>query len=345
MMVLSLFDGIACAYQALQQCGIPVDGYYASEIDKAAMRVACHNHPDIIEIGDVKRVSYSNGWLFTEKGMYDVGRIDLLCGGSPCTNFSSIGNANGMVAAGQAILSLEQYLTLKENNIRCEGESYLFWEYVRLLKEIQPTYFLLENVRMAQHWKDIISDTLGVKPLYINSSLLSAQNRPRLYWTNIPGVTIPIDKRIVLDDILDARADCTDVSKYNTVQRNLPRLIEKYGLIPCRFNAFNASRITDKACTLSRGSMVTSSCATLLFVSSENGSHTVANGFLDDCYPTELEDGRYALRKLSSVEMERLQTLPDGYTAIDGIGYQTRSRMLGNGWTVSVIAHIFSFIR
>ena len=197
---------------------------------------------------------------------------------------------------------------------------------------------------MAKKWEDIISDAMGVKPIHIDSALMSAQHRPRLYWTNITGVQIPEDKNITLDDILVDEAENRDVSYCLTVQRSFPRMMKKYGYIPVRFNAYNASIIKDKACALSRGSMITSSCATLLFVEDKNGVHIVRNGLLNDEYPTPLIDGRYNIRKLDLTEIERLQNLPDGYTNVASVPTQKRVEMIGNGWTVDVIAHIFSFM-
>ena len=141
MIVLSLFDGIACGMVALKRCGICVDKYFASEIDSSAIKVAIQNHPEIIEIGDVRNVLYKDGILKTDCGEYVVGKIDLMFGGSPCTNFSSIGYANGMISGETEILSLDQYLSLKDSGADFIGESYLFWEYCRLLKEVCPKYF------------------------------------------------------------------------------------------------------------------------------------------------------------------------------------------------------------
>ena len=273
-----------------------------------------------------------------------MGHIDLICGGSPCTNFSSIGYANGMISGDTEILSLEQYLELKANDVKFEGQSYLFWEFCRLLIEVKPDYFLLENVPMAKKWETIITKAMGVSPIKINSAMLAAQNRPRLYWTNIIGIDAPKDKGICIDDILCMDADTGDVSYCLTVQRSFERLNKKYGYIPTRFNAYNASEVKEKACTLSRGSMITSSCATLLFVEDENGVHDVKSGFLDGKYKTPLKDGRYNIRRLNITEIERLQTLPDGYTEAAGISLQKRSEMIGNGWTVDVISYIFSHI-
>ena len=344
MKVLSLFDGISCGFLALRKCGMNIDAYFASEIEPNAIRVAQKNNPKIVEIGDIAKISYKNGVLYTPSKDYNVGKIDMLCGGSPCTNFSSIGYANGMSSGDVEILSLEQYLELKEKNVIFDGQSYLFWEYCRLLNEVKPKYFLLENVVMAKKWENIITCALGVNPIKINSSLLSAQNRPRLYWTNIQGVEQPQDKNIILDDILCENADIRDVSYCLTVQRAFPRLINKYGYIPERFNAYNAAELKNKACTLSRGSMITSSCATLLFVKVEGGVHSVKNGNLNGEYKTLLKDGEYNIRKLNLTEIERLQNLPEGYTDLPNISEQKRTEMIGNGWTVDVISHIFSYI-
>lgn len=344
MVVLSLFDGISCGYLALQRAGISIDKYYASEIEPSAIKVALKNHPDIIEIGDVRKVSYKDGMLFTEFGSYNVGVIDLVCGGSPCTNFSSIGYANGMVSGNTEILSLNQYTKLKSQNVTFEGQSYLFWEFCRILNEIKPKFFLLENVVMAKKWETIITRALGVNPIKIDSALVSAQHRPRLYWTNIKGVDQPKDKQIILDDILTDTEDSKDVSYCLTVQRSFPKLLSKYGYIPERFNAYNASEIRQKACALSRGSMITSSCATLLFVKNSDGIHQVKNGLLNGVYPTKLDDGKYNLRKLSLTEIECLQNLPEKYTEFNSLSDQKRTAMIGNGWTVDVIAHIFSYI-
>lgn len=344
MNVLSLFDGISCGLLALERCKIKVDRYFASEIEPNAIKVATKNNTAVIEIGDIAKVSYKDGVLYTPNENYSVGHIDLICGGSPCTNFSSIGYAKGMCSGDIEILSLEQYLKLKSEQVVFDGQSYLFWEYCRLVKEVMPDYFLLENVVMSKKWENIITSSLGVKPIKINSALLSAQNRPRLYWTNIEGIKMPKDKFIVLEDILCKNADPRDVSYCLTVQRCFPKLVAKYGYIPEKFNAYNSSEIKNKACTLSRGSMITSSCATLIFVKVENGVHTVKNGILNGQYKTPLKDGQYNIRKLSLTEMERLQTLPDGYTDIENISEQKRMEMIGNGWTVDVISHIFSYM-
>lgn len=170
MRVLSLFDGISGGRVALERAGIPVEKYYASEIDKYAIQVAQKNYPDTIQIGDCTKIDYKKY----------AGEIDLLIGGSPCQGFSFAG---------------------KQLNF-ADPRSRLFFEFVRALKELKPKYFLLENVKMKKEFQDIISQQLGVEPIEINSALVSAQNRKRLYWTNIPNLVLPTDRGIVLKDIV-----------------------------------------------------------------------------------------------------------------------------------------------
>lgn len=214
--VLSLFDGMSCGRIALERAGIKVNKYYASEVDKYAMQVTMANFPNTIQLGDVRNV---NGKA--------LGFIDLLCGGSPCQSFSFAGKRKGMSTKDNVeILTLEHYLELKNENFEFEGQSYLFWEYMRILKELQiinPNIkFLLENVIMIDKWRKILSVAIGIDPIKINSALVSAQNRNRLYWTNIGAeadglfgdltckIPQPKDKGIVLKDILENNVD----SKY-----------------------------------------------------------------------------------------------------------------------------------
>ena len=168
--VLSCFDGISCGRAALERAGIKVDKYYASEIDKYAIQIAKKNYPDTIHIGDVNDIDFTQF----------IGKIDMLIGGSPCQGFSRSGKG------------------LNFNDPR----SKLFFKYVEALNTIKPKYFLLENVKMKKEWQNIITEHLGVKPIEINSSLVSAQNRVRMYWTNIPNITQPEDKHIYLKDII-----------------------------------------------------------------------------------------------------------------------------------------------
>jgi len=191
MNVISLFDGMSCGRIALDKLGVKVDNYYASEIDKYAIKVAHANYPDTVHVGDVTRFSRD---MFREDWLED-NPIDLLIGGSPCQGFSFAGNQ----------LNFD------------DPRSKLFFEYVRVLKEFKPKYFLLENVRMKQESMDVISEALGVQPIAINSNLMSAQNRYRLYWTNIP-FDVPEDKGIMLKDILEDGV--TDREKSHCIDAN-----------------------------------------------------------------------------------------------------------------------------
>lgn len=207
--VLSLFDGMSCGQQALERAGIEVDNYFASEIDKYAMQVTMANYPNTKQLGSVVNV---NG--------YDLPKIDLLIGGSPCQSFSFAGKRKGMATKCETeILTLDHYLELKSDGYEFEGQSYLFWEFMRLLNECKPKYFLLENVEMGEKWEKVLNKAIGVNGIHINSSLVSAQNRKRIYWTNIgmePGglfgdlvsiIKKPKDKGILLKDVLENEVD------------------------------------------------------------------------------------------------------------------------------------------
>jgi DNA (cytosine-5)-methyltransferase 1 len=176
--VLSLFDGMSCGQLALQRSGFNVGNYFASEVDKHAIKVCLKNFPFTIQVGDVRNLIGSS-----------MPHIDLIIGGSPCQSFSFAGKRSGMTTVDNVeITTLPDYLRLRSEGYQFIGQSYLFWEYVRLLKEVKPKYFLLENVIMDKKWEAIISETLGVYPIEIDSALVSAQTRRRLYWTNINAV-------------------------------------------------------------------------------------------------------------------------------------------------------------
>ena len=209
MNVLSLFDGMSCGQQALERNGIKVDNYFASEIDNYAIKVTMANYPNTKQLGSVVGVDG-----------YSLPKIDLLIGGSPCQSFSFAGRRKGMSTKDeQEIVTLDHYLELKNEGFEFEGQSYLFWEYMRLLNEVKPKYFILENVEMGEHWEKVLSKAIGVHGIHINSSLVSAQNRKRIYWTNIglepmglfgfPESIIeqPKDKGIILKDILEDEVD------------------------------------------------------------------------------------------------------------------------------------------
>lgn len=209
IVVVSLFDGMSCGQQALEKQKVKVKQYYASEIDKHAIKVTMANYPNTIQLGSVVDVK-------TE----DLPRVDFICGGSPCQSFSFAGKRKGMSTKDeQEILTLNHYLKLKEEGYEFEGQSYLFWEFMRILTALRlvnpDIKFLLENVRMTEKWQNCLSAAIGVNPVMINSTLLSAQNRERLYWTNIglepsgffgdlmPTIRQPKDKRIFLKHILE----------------------------------------------------------------------------------------------------------------------------------------------
>jgi DNA-cytosine methyltransferase len=277
MNVLSLFDGMSCGHIALDKLGIEVNQYFASEIEEASIKVTMANYPNTIQIGDVTKV---NG--------KDLPKIDLLIGGSPCQSLSNAGNGTGF-----------------------DGKSGLFYEWVRLLKECQPKYFMLENVKMKKEWQDVITNILGVEPILINSNIFSAQNRQRLYWTNIPMDSLPDDKEVYIEDILESSFD----SKYWLPEKNTVLLSKKVDITGapdiCCIDVYNKRYKKDRK------------CPTL--------THPCHNSI------RLLQDGKF--RKLTPIECERLQTVPDGYT--EGVSDTHRYAMLGNGWTVDVIAHIF----
>ena len=283
MNVLSLFDGMSCGQIALDKLGIKVDNYFASEIDKYAIQVTQKNYPNTKHVGDVLKLKGS-----------DLPSIDLLIGGSPCQGFSISGNK----------LNFE------------DDRSKLFFEFVRLLDETKPKFFLLENVgSMDANIRDKISEVLGCEPLHINSKLITAQHRNRYYWTNIPQSDI-VEKDINFEDILEDDVD----KKYYYSEKVLSRL-----------NLENIKR-AGKAGYKCKG-IEANKCAPIV------ARHH--KGMQSQHYPVIKEvDG---FRKLTPIECERLQTVPDNYT--NGVSDTQRFKMIGNGWTVDVISHIFKNIK
>jgi DNA-cytosine methyltransferase len=339
MNVLSLFDGMACGRIALERCGHKVTNYYAAEIDKFAMKVAKANYPDICHLGDVCDVMWPE--------MFEGIKIDLLIGGSPCQGFSFAGSQ----------LNFD------------DPRSKLFWEYVRLLKETKPRYFLLENVRMKKQSQDVISEALGVQPIAINSSLVSAQNRHRLYWTNIPVDGLPDDKGIKLKDILEDgcvdrdKSHCPDANYFKG--GNLKSYFEKHrrqlvfsddGLCQVGTAAELDHYKNDQ---IKRVYHPDGKAPTLLVNQGGNrepkilqvghgfnaGGLRAADGKTPSMTTSSWEHNNHLTfdegltwRKLTPIECERLQTVPDNYTA--HVSNTQRYKMLGNGWTVDVVAHI-----
>lgn len=276
--VLSLFDGMSCGQIALNRAGVPYDKYFASEIDKNAIKVTQHNYPNTIQIGDVTKVSAAT-----------LPKISLLMGGSPCQGFSSAGKG----------LNFD------------DPRSALFFEFVRLKNELNPKYFLLENVEMKKEWRDIISEYLGVDPVFINSADFSAQNRQRWYWTNIPIIEWE-PSNITIEDIID---------------------LEKAPRSPkWEFKNFSSN------CGLRQiGYYGTNSQNQRLYCSSGKSPTLTAVSTGGPVLPFIKHEGK--IGRASRTMCERLQTIPEGYT--ESVSRTEAGRMLRNGWTVDVIAHIF----
>ena len=330
MNVLSLFDGMSCGHIALDRLGIKVDKYYSAEIDKYAMKVTDRNYPGTIQLGDVNQV-YGK----------DLPKIDLLLGGSPCQGFSYAG---------------------KQLNFN-DPRSALFFEFVRLLKECKPKYFLLENVVMQQEFQDVISQYVGVKPIFINSSVVSAQNRQRLYWTNAKVTSLPEDKRILLKDILEYDAANEFSEPYVKLNGRDTGEVGHVGKRPKQATRIYSSD-NKSQCLLALGGGQGAKTGLYqidkdpdnpqpkrqvdIFDGIREKSRTVrAGGRLSYCRhewdSVGNKNSPYFYRKLTVTECERLQTVPDGYT--EGVSMTQRYKMLGNGWTVDVIVHLLKNIK
>jgi len=307
--VLSLFSGCSMDRVALDRAGINVRYHMASEIDKYAIQVAKRNHPDIHHLGNVTECEHR----WTE---HNYPEMDIMIGGSPCQGFSFAG---------------------KQLNFD-DPRSKLFFEFVKLKNLLKPKYFLLENVRMKKQYQDIISEHLGVEPIAINSNLVSAQNRYRLYWTNIPNVTQPEDKGILLQDILEDgivdrdKSHCLDANYFKG--GNLKSYFEKHR----RQLVFS----TDGLCHVGDADIKGQDSIKRVYhpqgkaptLTTMGGGHREPKVIVDEL----------TWRKLTPLECERLQTLPDGYTD-QGVSNTQRYKMLGNGFTVDVIAHILKGIK
>ena len=312
MNILSLFDGISCGQIALNRAGIKYNNYFASELDNQAISVTQHNYPKTVQLGDVTKIVSK-----------DLPKIDIILGGSPCQGFSSCGKG----------LNFE------------DSRSKLFFEFVRLLKECRPKYFLLENVKMKKEYQDIISKYLCVEPIFINSSLVSAQNRRRLYWTNINDISLPLDKNITLDKII-YRLPHGYMSEAISFERKYPTLVAqspgtKHKIIDSyELSEYAKSRVIERKKNKEglvyswyndkihneKSPTLTSNCQ---IWSATGGITVIVN--------------KSNFRALTPEECEELQTLPIGYTNV--LKKTARYKAIGNGWTVDIIAHILSFMK
>ena len=281
--VLSLCDGMSCCHIALDKVGIKVDRYFAAEIKEIGIKVTKENYPDTIHIGDVNKISYNDGVLYTENGNYAVGKIDLVAFGSPCQSFSQAMKADMRIGL--------------EDKIR----SGLFLECYRILREVNPTWFLLENVAsMKTEDRDFLSKCMGVQPIRINSKLVGPALRDRLYWTNIPNVTQPEDRNITLQSVL--------TSGYTDREKARALLVS------------DSRPLTDK----------------------QRMIHRYRNtGFTTIVWEEEGNDN--TIRYMNQTELERCQTVPEGYTRC--LTRNEAADVLGDGWTVDVIAHILSGLK
>ena len=322
MNVLSLCDGMASALLALDRAGIEVEHYFSAEIKPMALKLQKYHYIDgkseykylcttFTQIGDVNKISYKDGTLTWENGQQSI-PIDLVCFGSPCQSFSRAMREERRVGL--------------EDKVR----SGLFLECARILKEVNPKYFLMENVVMRKEDEAVITDMLGVKPVRINSSLVTAQLRDRLYWTNIPGITVPKDKGIKLQDIIDDGYAPVEKARCLTA-------CDSHGFYNgCNWKATSRFHRFYYKCFTTMIFPTKEDFETVLAITEKvrNGRTSRAE-FYDDCDPEPFKKARY----LWKGERARLQTVPEDY--VEPLTELESADMLGDGWTVDVIADIF----
>lgn len=312
--VLSLCDGMSCGQIAFEKAGIKVDKYYASEIKKCAINATIHNFPNTIYVGDVTKIKYSDGILYTEFGEFKE-NFDIVIFGSPCQSFSR---------------AMKTEMRVGLDDMKRSG---LFLECNRILKEVNPKYFLMENVIMKPEDEDAVSKLIGIKPIRINASLVSAQLRDRLYWTNIEGVTIPKDKNIKLSDII--------VDGYTHLNKaKCLMMCDSHGdFNGCNWNAPARYHRSINKCF---GTMIFKSKEQ--YLDCKKKSEELCNGrpsraeYFNTYSGNEFDGMRYLWKE----ERARLQGVPEKY--VECMSEKDAADMLGDGWNVDVIAHIFSFI-
>lgn len=378
MNVLSLFDGMSGGQIALTELDIPIDKYYASEIDKYAMQFTIQNFPNTIQVGDIRELDINK-----------LDKIDLLIGGSPCQSLSMAGKRKGLsTKEGVDIFDLEMYLELKENGFEFEGQSYLFWEYIRIYNDLlergdNPKFFL-ENVEMGKKWESVFNDILGRKGIHINSALVSAQNRRRIYWTDIhDDIPQPEDRGILLKDILEEEVDekyflsdkMIECLKGRVKTGNDPTCVAMTAcLTPKRTEygkkirkEYEAGIVKEQIKNIQRlepredgkiNCLTTVQKNDLIIVSGTirtfGGKHfrEIKSGKSCTLMARARNDGNAQpcvqigakIRRLTPTECARLQTVPERYIW-DGISDTQRYKMLGNGWNIETIKHIFKYLR
>lgn len=334
MKVLSLFDGMSCGQIALERVGVNVTQYFASEIDKHAIKVAQANYPNTIQLGDVTNwQSWNIPWH----------EIDLVIGGSPCQGFSFAGKQ----------LAFD------------DPRSRLFFEFSNIVNHVRTKNpnmkFLLENVKMKKEFMAVISDFMGVEPMEINSNLVSAQNRSRFYWSNIEGVNVPEDKGIMLKDIIHEN-DGGDLDlewlkvPFDKTLKIISSEVErrKIGYFRKDCQSSRVYSIHGKAVTLcghgggnaAKMGQYLFGCITPDRVNKRQNGQRFNDGKKFYTLTSQDRHGVFIdgyIRKLSPIECERLQTVPDNYTAV--ATPSQRYKMIGNGWTIDVIAEFFEELK
>ena len=308
IVVISLFDGLSGGRCALDDVPhLNVLRYYSSEIDKYAIQIADKNYPQDkpYRLGSVIDIDIAK---LLEEIYNDFGQdVEiLLIGGSPCQGFSMAGKLKGSSTVDKIdVVSLDQYLQLKADGTEFDGQSYLFWEYIRIKEAVNPDYFLLENVRVTKKWLSMFNKAVECEGRLVNSNLLSAQDRPRYYWTNI-NFADPTSIKIDFKDILEDKPIDQPLSPYMTKDFN--------GVSRLKKGIFNFTERSKGVCQTT---------------GSGHGCKYVILGS---------PDKPIAKRKLTPIEQERLQTLPDNHT--EGVPIGRREHMIGNGWTIKIITHI-----
>lgn len=312
---LSLFDGISCLQIAMEEAGVPINRYYASEIHQPSINVTQARFPNTGQIGDVRGINPEDFW-----------DVDIISGGSPCQNFSMCGKRNGMTTKTKIeVTTFEQFMELRDN-FEFEGQSYLFWEFVRVYRGIkairekkglpEPIFFL-ENVKMDKKWKKIITEALGVEPIYFDSALVSAQARWRDYWTNIKNVVLPQDMGITLGDVI-------------------PGAICGVGFRGKKKNWSDKTEKVRYPMTVRRD-LKSNTVVTSLGSRNEETGKSYGTGF----YHTTKGE----VKKLTVEQIEVLQGLKEGHTNVAGVSKTARIKMIGNGWTIPVITHFLKNLK